>query len=384
MNYLGSVRRSTCISRLCTKGRVTRPFPTIGPVQLDELSINEFHFNHYFRGTSGSFARSGVIRSLKRFMRQQRKMRALDLSFNSMTEEEGVTLLTSIASTRSSDKLESLNIEELFKGKERVFECRAFIDAMTQFSNLSVLVMNYNCLSDNLLCAMADSVHSIGQLKQLDIRFTRSDINDHVIHPTSWFSFKHAFPYLRVYFRAHSWIKLNDIQKALVSEIPLTTLVLLGHNDDSFQPDRTLRHVARHYRSVLEKFVIEINPSYRSYHRSLVTIFKDCTKLQSLELRGRVEWPTLREIFEHLDEEYFKKGRRPSINYFRMTVVAQTHDSYAQEALIFEEYREALQRYDLDYQLIVEPQFFPLPLEYNHDQPFVYEAGNEPIDVELL
>ncbi|PIK37836.1 hypothetical protein BSL78_25326 [Apostichopus japonicus] len=353
-----------------------------GPVQLNDLTITEFHFQSYFRGTSGAFARAGVIKSMNRFLRQQRKLRAIDLSFNTVTEEEGVSLLSSLANARCVTKLERLNIEEFFKNKERMYVSVEFVHAVTQFINLRLLVINYSCLSNELLCGLGNHANYIGKMERLDVRCSRSDSSDHAIHPSSWQSFKDSFPSVKVHFRLHSLVKLNDLQRILVSQIPLTDLVILGHNDDNFQPDRTLRFVARNYQSVLEKFVIDVSPSYRCYHQSLVTIFKDCTKLNSLELRGRVEWPTLREVFEHLDERYFKRDSCPELDYFRMTVVAQAADSYVEEALIFEEYRDKLYQRRLDYELVVEPQFFPLPVAYNHDEPFAFQMPGEPIFID--
>lgn len=221
-----------------------------GPVQLTDLTITEFHLQSYFRGTTGAGARSGVLRSINRFLRQQRMLRAVDLSFNTMNQEEGVTVLTSLATSRSASKIQRLNIEELFKNKQNIFESDKFVQAVTQFLNLKLLVINYSCLSNELLCGLGNHGNYIGKMERLDVRCSRSDSSDHMIHPTSWQSFKMAFPHVRVHFRLYSWIKLNDLQRILVSEIPLTNLVILGHNDDSFQPDRTLRLVARNYRSV--------------------------------------------------------------------------------------------------------------------------------------
>ncbi|PIK38972.1 putative F-box only protein 39-like [Apostichopus japonicus] len=120
-----------------------------GPVQLNDLTITEFHFQSYFRGSSGAFARAGVIKSINRFLRQQRKLRAIDLSFNTVTEEEGVSLLSSLANARCVTKLERLNIEEFFKNKERMYVSVEFVHAVTQFINLRLLVINYSCCRTN-------------------------------------------------------------------------------------------------------------------------------------------------------------------------------------------------------------------------------------------
>lgn len=365
--YLNRLHLSSSIRSLRNVRKFQRNFTSIFAelyrqnVQLTELSLTELKFHIHFRGISGGRAREGIIRSARRFLGRQRKLRYLDLNYGGMTCEEGITLLQA-AGEKASLSLKDLDIEELFRPGEAVHQRQEFSDLLPRFVNLTQLTLNYAALSDNLLHNLARE--SNGTLEYLHVRCIRGENVSHIIGTPAWRAFSKAMPRCKVEFTLIGIIRLNDIQRVLTPQMQLHTLTILGHNDDTFQPDRTLRYVARYLKDTIEKVTVDVSPCYKMYGRGLIDLIRDCPRLSHVEVRGRLRWHVIHDIFEFLDVNFVRRGVRPTLTTLRMLVTSTPIETYEDEAFVIEEYRQVFSRFDLMYELVIEPMFFPLPLEF--------------------
>ncbi|XP_072018932.1 F-box only protein 39-like [Amphiura filiformis] len=333
-----------------------------GPVQLKEFSITELQFQHQFRNGisgSGSHARSGIIRSLNRFLRFQTQLERLDLSYATLTLNEGVSLIRS-AGDRSSHKLKFLFLDDYFERDAPVAVGSEFANTIGRFQALVDLTLNYGFVTDLLLTKLGDSCRK--SLEYIHIRTHRCDSYQHAVDSSCWHGIRQNIPGLRVKFTMNGVLKINDIQRLLVTSMPLESVHIYGHNDDGYHPDRTAKHLARHYHDTLRKVVIDVGPVYRSYSRGLISLVTESKLLRYLEIHGRVAWTTLREIFEHIDEEYLKKNLVPSLTKFHtvLTCFAPQEEPEA-EVLVMEEFRPRFTQHNLDYEVTVDP-IYPVPL----------------------
>lgn len=332
-----------------------------GPVQLNQLSVTEMQFQHQFRGdgvSGGNTARAGVVRSLSRFLRAQTKLEELDLSYGTLSRDEGVNLVQA-AAERSRDKLKYLTMDDMFDRNAHISFGPDFANAMGRFQNLVDLTLNYGYVTDLLLTKLGESCRK--SLEYIYIRTHRCDSFQHTIDVSSWHGIRQKIPRLRVKFTLNGIMKLNDIQRLLATSIPLESVHIFGHNDDGFHPNRTAKHLARHYRDTLRKAVIDVGPVYRTYSEGLTTLITDCPSLRYLEIHGRVSWPTLRELFEYIDEEYLKKNLTPSLKDLKIVITCVGQEEPEAQMLVMEEFRSNFESHNLNYDVIVDP-IYPIPL----------------------
>lgn len=114
----------------------------------------------------------------------------------------------------------------------------------------------------------------------------------------------------------------------------------------------------------IEKVVIDVSPCYKLYGRGFIDIIRDSPKLKHLEVRGRLRWHIIHDVFEFLDINFVRRGLRPTLTTLRMLVTSSPIEPYEDEAFVIEEFRPVFSRFDLMYELVIEPMFFPLPLEF--------------------
>lgn len=251
--YLNRLHLSSGLRSLRHVRKFQRAFTSIfaelyrQKVQLKELSLTELKFHIHFRGIPGGRARQGIIRSARRFLGRQGKLHYLDLNYGGMTCEEGIVLLQA-ASEKSAKVLKALDIEELFRPGAPIHQSSEFAATLPRFVNLVQLTMNYSALSDLLLMNLAEQ--SNGTLEFLHVRCIRGENLNHIIGTPAWRAFSGTMPKCKVEFSLLGVLRLNDIQRVLTPQMPLHILSVVGHNDDSFQPDRTLKYVSRYLNNV--------------------------------------------------------------------------------------------------------------------------------------
>ena len=331
-----------------------------GPVQLKEFSVTELQFQHQFRNyNNGSSARSGIIRSLNRFLRFQTKLERLDLSYATLSLNEGVSLIHS-AADRSRQCVRYLYLDDYFEREAPISSGSEFANAIGRFQALVDLTINYGCVTDLLLTRLGQSCRN--SLEYVHVRTHRCDSYHHSVDASSWHGLHQNIPDLRVKFTLNGIMKINDIQRLLVSSMPLESVHIYGHNDDGYHPDRTAKHLSRHFCDTLRRVIIDVGPVYRAYSRGLITLVTDCKALRFLEIHGRVAWPTLREIFEHVDEEYLKKNLTPSLTKLQIVLTCfGPQEEPEAEVLVMEEFRARFTQHQLDYEVTIDP-IYPVPL----------------------
>ncbi|XP_038059839.1 F-box only protein 39-like [Patiria miniata] len=340
-----------------------------GPVQLLDLHVTSLQFNRNFQTPECDRARKGILKSLNRFLRRQTILQTLDLSEDMLRVDEGVALLSSVSEC-SSASLKMLYIDETFQQGAGVNADRSFVRIMGRFTKLVEVTVNYSCLSAELLSRLAASCSST--LEVLSITTHRHDNHEHTINRDAWVDFCEASPGTRVTLSMSGIVRMAAVYRILTPGMPLVSLRTFGHNDGGFHPDRTLRHLSRHFHHSIRKIVMDVGPVYHPYARGLDCLIRNCSKLENLQIHGRISWPALRDVFDFLDEAYIKKGLRPSLTYFR--VVITTIGFGQEEALVMEEFRPMFDQHNLNYELVFDPMY-PLPLG-----PLVPVGGEEQVD----
>ena len=326
--------------------------------KLKELTVAELQFQRHFRGflekTSG--ARTGVLRSLNRFLRVQSQLECLDLSYATLKLEEGVSLLQS-ASEKSQNKIKYLQMFEMFSRDAAISFSADFANVIGRFETLVDLTLNYGYVTDELLTRLGECCRE--SLEFIRIRTHRNDSFQHTVDALLWNRIRQQIPRLRVKFSMSDIMKTNDIRRLLAMSMPLESVHICGHDDNDFRPHRTTTHLARLYRDTLRKVVIDVNPVYRTYGQGLISLVTDCTLLQYVEIHGKVTWPTLRQIFEQIDEKYLKKNLRPALTNMKIEITCVGQEEHEALLLVVEEFRPRFQSCNLEYEVVIE-QMLPL------------------------
>ncbi|XP_033108533.1 F-box only protein 39-like [Anneissia japonica] len=325
-----------------------------GPVQLKEVSFVDFFIHRHMRFDRDQVCRKGVLRSLRRFLRVQYRLESADLTGICIKFEEAIQLLSCLP-TSSGKTLSNLYIHQLLQTHEEGYTQMSFVEAIGRFENLSVLHIDYNCISDDLLVTLSE--HKRGILQEIVIKCRREDTHNHVVEEESWRKLHKSMPLLTVEMVCREIVRFSALKPILVSSMQLTSLEILGHdNSDNFQPDRLLRHIAKAFPMSLERLVVDVNQVRRTMSHGFLAIIMNCINIDYLEIHGRILVEYLQEMFDHFQVVVNKDRLAPGPMHFRYIGYGLDHiDGFAETAVMFEDYQNLVTQHNCTYEFLMDP-----------------------------
>ncbi|XP_023933318.1 F-box only protein 39-like [Lingula anatina] len=189
-----------------------------GQCQLIDLNIPRMEFYRFWRF---DFYREKLLKSVCRFLHCQNSLRSFNMHAARLNIFSGSQLLEAVADG-SGQTLEVLNIEDYYHDMIQCFRVPKFVNTLKKFTNLSILYLNYNYISDFVLCLLADNCG--GKLRYLSIKVHRKDPHSHVTEKSSWRLLTNTCPELGVAVEFDHIGTYRDISAILVPGIPLKCL----------------------------------------------------------------------------------------------------------------------------------------------------------------
>ena len=111
--------------------------------------------------------KANVIDSFARFFRAQTNIVNFSMPRAHLSLTGGCRLLQAVGRA-SGDTIKNLDIEDFFDSRLAVFQLKQFINALYRFTNIVSLHLNYNCLSDDILECITQSL--AGKLKHISCK----------------------------------------------------------------------------------------------------------------------------------------------------------------------------------------------------------------------
>ncbi|XP_059173769.1 F-box only protein 39-like [Physella acuta] len=107
---------------------------------------------------------ASLVTSLVNFVDSQRSLEQFSMKSAKFEEQNGIRLLQALGQPSASN-LSSLDLEAFFSEHVSVANCAAFKTALTTFSHVETLALNYWYLSDELMKQMALAFRRLKRLK---------------------------------------------------------------------------------------------------------------------------------------------------------------------------------------------------------------------------
>ncbi|XP_078588946.1 F-box only protein 39-like [Branchiostoma floridae x Branchiostoma japonicum] len=317
-----------------------------GKAQLRTLKLR--HFELHRRTWQNRSA--DLVRSIAWFLRSQGRLRWVELQGMSATPEHGLRMFSSL-SRRSGANIRFLNIQDFFCTAQAIYALPEFHQLFKRFRHLSVLYLNYNCVSDELLTTLAETC--AGSLTDMNIKVFHMDPHFQRIWSMSWYALRSACPKLQVTFTFERVLLYQDVKQCLLPDMPLTNLELTCNNDYVVHRDwvlsPTVRYVEQYFRQTLGELSIDVLNADDDLCEPLLQLIQSCKKLWSLEIRT---W--LRTAFVDAVCQLKKEGKT-ILTTFKAVLVTHMDEETRQELdVVRSKHKDMIREGLLNYNFHVE------------------------------
>ena len=139
-------------------------FEKIDYANLIRFELERLNLNRFWKFEN---LKEKVVNSFVRFFSGQRNMVHFDMMAAHLTLTSGCRILEAIGSA-SGSTIKELDLEDFFQSRLAMFQVKRFRNALSRFTNLSYMSINYSCLSDDVFECMANNLG--GKLKNISCK----------------------------------------------------------------------------------------------------------------------------------------------------------------------------------------------------------------------
>ncbi|XP_063061873.1 F-box only protein 39-like [Engraulis encrasicolus] len=242
--------------------------------------------------------RCGLLRSLTYYLRKEGSwMNYMNLRGARFNLQQGLEVLEALSTAQRHKHigrrlgLATLNLEDYFSQSIPVYNNADFPQIMQRFRGLTTLTMNYSCVSEQLLDALATGCRGLdnsGQpmLRSLTIRCHIHEPHGQMIWGNAWANLARRCPELRVHMYVERILNLDSLSRILLREIPIKTLSLsscyFSEQDWSAKP--ALSQLAPFYHQHLQRLSLDLNNCHEQVDEELLELILSCKKLVYLKV----------------------------------------------------------------------------------------------------
>lgn len=180
--------------------------------------------------------RSSLVRSLTFYLRRDGSyLNYLNFRGARFNLQQGLEVLEAVAAAQQHMHLgrrpgiAGLNMEDFFSQSLPVYSSPGFAEVMHRFKGLGSLTINYSCLSDQLLEALAVACRGLdnsGSLRTLTVRCHIQEPHSQGIWGSSWSNLAKCCPDLHVNMSVERILSPEGLSRILLNEIPVRDLHL--------------------------------------------------------------------------------------------------------------------------------------------------------------
>lgn len=217
---------------------------------LIEFELERLELDRFWKYEA---SRDRLISSLAKFFKGQRCLQIFDMTSAQFPVPGGCRVIEAVGN-QSGAKVEYLYIEDFFHSRLAVFQVKRFRTAISRFSNLHYIALNYNCISEEILEIFTKTLK--GKLESMNLKVYKNDPHFHRISGYTWKMLHNACPKLTVTVSFESIANSTVTMPILVKEMPVKELHLwTGYDDDSdWRLSDTISHITDMYAGTLGEY----------------------------------------------------------------------------------------------------------------------------------
>ncbi|XP_043910803.1 F-box only protein 39 [Protopterus annectens] len=226
-----------------------------------------------------------VLRSLTFFLRRRDKhLQYFRMRDAGLRTEQGCAILASLCHQRESSSVKELDIIDFFGHHISVYANPLFVQTLSKFQNLSVLSLNYCCISDDVLNTLSQKCSQ--SLLVLRIKCHIYDAHQQIVSGIAWSNLTKNAPNLSVRFYFAKMVRYDCLTRILAHQIPLESLYLLtgNFNEPNWKLKSTLTELIPTFKCKLQKLTVVLNNRYEPLDSELLHLALVCKNLYYLKI----------------------------------------------------------------------------------------------------
>ncbi|OWF44918.1 F-box only protein 39-like [Mizuhopecten yessoensis] len=266
--------------------------------QLKEFEMERLELDRFWKHDS---ARDKFMNSFVKFFKTQKRLKVFDMTAAQCVLTGGLKIIEAVGQ-KSGKTLEEIYIEDFFPARFTVYSVERFQMALSFFTNLSYIAVNYHCISEEIIEMFSKTL--AGKLKFFNIKVYRNNPHLHRISPFAWKQLTTVCPKLQVMFWFDSVAKSTEIIPILVPEIPVQDVhIWTGYEDDvDWNLSHTITHIANSYAATLGAASLEIDNNQEFVDEAMLYLVNKCKRLFDLSLNASVLLSTIETVLEQIDQ----------------------------------------------------------------------------------
>ncbi|XP_062873399.1 F-box only protein 39-like [Trichomycterus rosablanca] len=329
---------------------------------LRSLTIYSMHLN---RPAYCNSVRNALVRSLAFYLRRGgSQLNSLNLTGARFNLPHGIQILEAVAATQHYDRigrlsgLATLNLKDFFTQSLDVYSTQHFARVLQRFQGLSNLTLNYSCISNELLQALAfccTGLNGVGGLCNLSVYCHANEPHFQMIRGDAWALLAQKCPNLRVQITVEGILAIEQLCNILLKEIPLNDLTLsslyLTQLNWTIKP--ALSNLLPWYRTHLQKLTLDIQNNNESMEEELLELVTVCSKLTYLNVRAFLSISFLETLLQKRLE------RKCSLQTIKVRLYIRRHETHEANAMLQEVFSRYKQLIDSELTYYAIP--YPIP-----------------------
>ncbi|XP_026880299.2 F-box only protein 39 [Electrophorus electricus] len=261
--------------------------------RLRSLTIHRMELDHSAWCRS---IRNALVRSMTFYLlRQGSHLSYLSLSGARFNLDQGMHVLEAVAAAQQHVHLShrpglaTLDLQDFFAQPFPVYNRPNFASVVHRFQGLCNLTLNYSCMSDDLLKALASCCvgqNGAGSLRSFTVHCHVLEPHFQTIRGDAWALLARRCPALKVHMSVEQILAIEWLARILLREVPLHSLSLTSSyfNEFNWTAKPALASLIPMYRMCLQKLILDINNHHEPVDEELMEVVTVCTKLTYLKV----------------------------------------------------------------------------------------------------
>lgn len=264
-------------------------------INIRELDLESLHMEQHWHFI---LSRNRVITALCKMIRRQKSIEAVYMAGARMRLVDGCRVLEALAKGRSRNTIKSLYLEDFFETSMVPFRHQRYVSAMSKFSVLEELHINYRYLSAEVIRNIANKLSQA--FENLSV-VLEGDVRGLEIPSDAWMEFTETCPLADVgAYLCTTILRGNDLRPAFVRGIPLNQIYLTSwaRIDETEQRlSLFLRHLGNMYNTTLENFAMFFE-HHEHIDADLLYMLKKCRRIKDLCIQAHLSADTVVAIMK--------------------------------------------------------------------------------------
>ncbi|KAH3815899.1 hypothetical protein DPMN_144435 [Dreissena polymorpha] len=316
---LGRPNFKTCMTISKAAGVYFQRMHSRNDIRLRILELEGLHMEQRWHF---ALSRNRLVSSLCKMIRKQKYIESIYMASARMRLVDGSRILEALAKGATGSTIKNIYMEDFFEHNVFPFRYERFVTAMSKFSSLESLNINYRYINGVMLRNMANKLNHC--LKNLSL-VIEGDVRGIEIPADVWTEFGERCPGAEVgIYLCTTVVRGNDLRTTFVRGIPIGHVYLTSWSRVDETESRLaalLRHLGNLYHNSMNSFAMFFEQHER-IDAGLLFLLRRCRHLEDLCVQARLSADTVIEIMK------LHHQNRLALKSINLTVPGLTSDDW--------------------------------------------------------